>query len=57
MEPNYLDIEALVQKARQQRSEVLGALLSAGWNKFKKMFSGDRYAGRQETVVWRTLPP
>ena len=57
MEPNYIDIEALVQKARQERNQILGELLSAGWRKFSKLFSGDLPAGHQGAVLWRVLPP
>jgi len=57
MEPNYLDIEALVQKARQQRNQILGELISAGWNKCRKLLSGDPQAGQPGIVVWRVLPP
>jgi len=57
MEPNYLDIEALVQNARQQRNQILGELLSAGWRKFSRLFSGDPHAGHHGAVLWRVLPP
>ena len=54
MEANYLDIEVLVQQARQQRSQAVGEMLAAGWNKCKEFFSTQ---GMGQTVVWRTLPP
>jgi len=57
MEPNYLDIEALVQNARQQRNQILGELLSAGWRKFSRLFSGEPHAGHHGAVLWRVLPP
>lgn len=53
MEANYLDIEALVQQARQQRSQAVGNMLSAGWEKCRKLFSA-RLTGR--AIVWRILP-
>jgi hypothetical protein len=57
MEPNYLAIEVLVQQARQQRSQALGELFSAGWNRFMKLFSGSPQALQPGKVVWRILPP
>ena len=44
MEPNYLDIEALVQQARKQRSLALGEAIFAGWSRCKKLFIGRRNA-------------
>jgi hypothetical protein len=57
MEPNYLSIEVLVQQARQQRSQALGELFSAGWNRCKKLFGAEPHAGQPGSVVWRILPP
>ena len=57
MEPNYLDIEALVQQARKQRNQALGELITAAWNKCKKLLSSDPYAAHEGTMVRRVLPP
>ncbi len=57
MEPNYLDIEALVQRARQQRNHALGELLSAAWSQCKALFSGYGRDAHHKTVLWRVLPP
>ena len=54
MEASYLDIEVLVQQARQQRSQAVGEMLAAGWKKCKEWFSAHAIS---QTVVWRTLPP
>jgi hypothetical protein len=54
MEANYLDIEVLVQQARQQRSQAVGEMLAAGWKKCKELFSANAIG---QTIVWRTLPP
>jgi hypothetical protein len=54
MESNNLDIEALVQEARQERSQAMGKLLAAGWEKCKKLFNT---GATGQTIVWRTLPP
>jgi hypothetical protein len=54
MESNHLDIEVLVEQARQQRSQAVGEMLAAGWDKCKKLFSA---AATGQTVVWRVLPP
>jgi hypothetical protein len=54
MESNYLDIEALVQQARQQRSQAVGEMLASGWEKCKKLF---RTPATGQAVVWRMLPP
>jgi len=57
MEPNYLDIEALVQQARQQRNQALGELITVAWNKCKKLLGSDPYAARPGSALWRVLPP
>ncbi len=54
METNYLDIEALVHQAQQDRSKAVGNMLAASWEKCKKLF---RTHGTGQTVVWRVLPP
>ncbi|MEI6734203.1 MAG: hypothetical protein WCK94_09520 [Comamonadaceae bacterium] len=54
MESNHLDIEVLVEQARQQRSQAVGEMLAAGWDKCKKLFSA---TATSQTVVWRILPP
>jgi hypothetical protein len=36
MEYTYIDIEAYVRRAQQQRSDALGEILSAGWKSFKQ---------------------
>ncbi len=54
MEANYLAIEVLVEQARQHRSQAVGEMLAAGWDKCKKLFSA---AATSQTVVWRILPP
>jgi hypothetical protein len=57
MEPNYLDIEDLVQQARRQRSQELGLMLSAGWNWCLCLLRGSGDAKRPLTASWRVLPP
>lgn len=57
MEPNYLAIEDLVQQARQQRSQDLGLMISAGWNWCMKLLRGNPDAKRPQTALWRVLPP
>jgi len=54
METNYLTIQALIERARQDRSQAVGEILTAGWDKCKKLF-GAPLTGRP--VVWRILPP
>ncbi len=57
MEPNYLDIEGLVQQARQQRSQDLGLMICAGWNWCIRQLRASRDANRPLTATWRVLPP
>ena len=54
METNYLTIQALIERARQDRSQAVGEILTAGWDKCKKLFSA---TATSQTVVWRILPP
>jgi hypothetical protein len=39
MENTYIDIEAYVRQAQQQRSDALGELLSAAWRKIRQRCS------------------
>jgi hypothetical protein len=57
MEPNYLRIESLVQQARQQRSQDLGLMISAGWNWCNRQLRASRASKRPQTAIWRVLPP
>ena len=57
MEPNYLVIEDLVRQARQQRSQDLGLMISAGWNWCMKLFRSIHNTKRPQTALWRVLPP
>jgi len=57
MESNYLVIEDLVRQARQQRSQDLGLMISAGCNWCIKLLCGNHDAKRPQTALWRVLPP
>ena len=39
MEYSYIEIESLVRRAQQQRSDAMGDMLSHGWKNFKGMLS------------------
>ena len=54
METNYLTIQALIERARKDRSQAVGEMLAAGWDKCKEFFTAH---GMGQTVVLRTLPP
>ena len=40
MDHSYIDIEARIRDANQQRSEAMGKLISAGWRAFKRLLAG-----------------
>jgi len=39
MENSYIDIDSLVRRANQQRSDAMGEILSLGWKHFKQMLA------------------
>jgi len=39
MKYNYIDIEAFVRRAQQQRSDAMGEILSHSWKNFREMLS------------------
>ena len=40
MDHSYVDIEALIQEARRQRSDAMGKFIVAGWKACKQLLAG-----------------
>ena len=51
MDHSYIDIEARIRDANQQRSEALGKLIAAGWVEFKRLMTDLRHRRTSRNTV------
>ena len=51
MDHDYLDIDALIRDANQQRSVAMGKLASSAWSACKQAFAGLQYPRVSKNTV------